>query len=67
METIKKSGYKYIGYIGHKQHILQPEDGQPAEVWISNKNHANYKLIYKNTHLEFMRMATNREILKAML
>lgn len=23
------------------------------EVWVANKNHASYGLIYKNTHLEF--------------
>ena len=28
------------------------------EVWFSNKNHASYGLIYKNTHLEYARTGT---------
>lgn len=66
-ETMKKAGYKYAGYIGHGEHVLLPDNGQPAEVWASNKNHASYGIIYKNTHLEFCRTATGREKLEAVL
>ncbi len=51
-ETIKKAGYRYIKRIGNQEHILENPDGV-YEVWFSNKNHASYGLIFKNTHLEF--------------
>lgn len=57
-ETLKKAGYIYIRYLGHGQHVLEYIRGSKPyqfEVWFSNKNHANYGLIYKNTHLEFAR------------
>ena len=66
-ESMKAAGYKYIGFIGHGQHVLQPVDGRPAEVWFSNKNHASYGIIYKNTHLEFAHTASDREKLEAVL
>jgi hypothetical protein len=52
-ETLKDAGYKYIGFLGNGQHVLEC-DGH-LEVWFVNKNHASYGLIYKNTHLEFVR------------
>jgi hypothetical protein len=52
-ETLKQAGYKYIKYAGCNQHILQNVDTKNSEIWASNKNHASYGLIYKNTHLEF--------------
>lgn len=55
-ETIKKAGYRYVKYLGDKQHLLISEDGG-KEIWFANKNHASYGLIYKNTHLEFARDA----------
>ena len=64
-ETMSKAGYKYVGSIGQHEHVIQPINDQPAEVWASNKNHANYGIIYKNTHLEFMRTASDVEKLKA--
>jgi len=66
-ETMQKAGYKYGGYMGHGEHVLVPVDGRPAEVWASNKNHASYGIIYKNTHLEFCRTASDREKLEAAL
>lgn len=53
-ETLAEAGYKYITYLGNGEHILQNEKGT-HEVWFSNKYHASYGLIYKNTHLEFAR------------
>lgn len=52
-ETFKKAGYTYIMYLGNKSHLLRNLDTGINEVWFSNKNHAGYGLIYKNTHLEF--------------
>lgn len=66
-ESLKSAGYKHIGFIGHGQHVLQPVDGGAAEVWFSNKNHASYGIIYKNTHLEFAHTASDREKLEAVL
>lgn len=51
-ETIKQAGYKYIGFLDG-EHVLQNLDTKELEVWVANKNHASYGLIYKNTHLEF--------------
>ncbi|MBP7786171.1 hypothetical protein KA062_02865 [Patescibacteria group bacterium] len=51
--SLKGEGYRYIKYLGEKEHLLQNNEG--LEVWFSNKNHASYGLIYKNTHLEFAR------------
>jgi hypothetical protein len=52
-QTLKEAGYTYVRYssILHA-HILKDEDGK-LELWVANKNHASYGLIYKNTHLEF--------------
>lgn len=57
-ETFKKAGYIYIKNLGNGQHLLENIRGEKPyqfEVWFSNKNHASYGLIYKNTHLEFAR------------
>lgn len=60
METFKQANYKYIKYLGNKEHLLldlnqKPDYKYRYEIWFSNLNHANYGLIYKNTHLEFAR------------
>lgn len=54
-ETLKKGNYKYLKYLGYKEHLLLDKNTNNKEVWASNKNHASYGLIYKNTHLEFCR------------
>jgi len=54
-ETLKQAGYKYIKYQGHKEHLLLNEFSSSLEVFFSNKNHASWGLIWKNTHLEFVR------------
>jgi hypothetical protein len=66
-ETLKAAGYKYIGNLGHREHVLQQISTGSCEVWFSNKNHASYGIIYKNTHLEFARSASDREKLEAVL
>lgn len=53
-ETIESAGYKYISYNKEsKEHILFNTHTGTQEVFYSNKNHAGWALIYKNTHLEF--------------
>lgn len=57
-ESIKKGGYTYIKYLQNKTHLLRNDAYKDQgveyyEIWASNKNHASYGLIYKNTHLEF--------------
>lgn len=51
---MKGEGYNHIKCLGNGEHLLKNIDGD-LEVWFSNKNHASYGLIYKNTHLEFAR------------
>lgn len=52
-ETMKQAGYQHIETRLDGQHILEEIKTGNREVWISNRNHANYGIIYKNTHLEF--------------
>lgn len=66
-ESLKKSGYKYIGHIGNREHVLQETSTGNCEIWFSNKNHASYGITFKNTHLEFARSASEREKLEAVL
>lgn len=64
-ETLKQANYKYIGYIGNGLHVLEDQLTNISEVWFSNKNHASYGLIYKNTHLEFAHTASEAEKFEA--
>lgn len=55
-QTLKQAGYVYIRNMGKGRHLLENIRALKPysfEVWFSNKNHASYGLIYKNTHLEF--------------
>lgn len=53
--TIDEAGYKYIRYSESLHaHILEDLETGKQELWVSNKNHASYGIIYKNTHLEFV-------------
>ena len=54
-ETLKQGKCRYIKYLGNREHLLKDEETGYYEVWVSNKNHASYGLIFKNTHLEFAR------------
>ena len=54
-ETLKQADYSYVSYEGNKQHVLRNTQTGELELWFSNKNHASYGLVYKNTHLEFAR------------
>lgn len=53
-ETLSQAKYAYIKSLGHKEHLLLNCVTIEFEVWASNKNHASYGIIYRNTHLEFM-------------
>lgn len=57
-QTIKEAGYTYVKYIPGVGHVLKDNDRLDTaslELWVANKNHASYGIIYKNTHLEFVR------------
>lgn len=49
-QTFKQAGYQYL-YPQNGGHVLLHNGNK--ELWFSNKNHASFGLIYKNTHLEF--------------
>lgn len=51
--TLKEANMTYEKYIGNKTHLLRNNETGLQEIWFSNKNHASFGLIYKNTHLEF--------------
>lgn len=51
-ETLKQAGYIHLSYENGEHHLLNTHTGI-IEVFVANKNHAGWGLIYKNTHLEF--------------
>ncbi len=53
-QTLRQANYKYQKYLGDKMHILKEVDSDNLELFFSNKNHASWGLIYKNTHLEYI-------------
>lgn len=52
-ETLEKANYRYLNYLGHKQHLLVNLETKKVELFFSNKHHSGWGLIYKNTQLEF--------------
>lgn len=54
-ETFKQAGYQYLVKSDDGSHCLWNDHTGKRETWANNKNHASYGLIYKNTHLEFVR------------
>jgi hypothetical protein len=60
-ENLKQAGYEYVEKYGVNQHILRDKETGNLEVWFNNKNHANYGIKFKNTHLEFARNYTKLE------
>ena len=50
--TLKQAGYTHYKTLSSGQHVLKCADGR-LELWVCNRNHASFGLIYKNTHLEF--------------
>jgi hypothetical protein len=61
-ETLSEAGYTRIGFdpLTGYHYLLNKESGK-VEVFFANKNHASWGLVYKNTHLEFARQASNDE------
>ena len=55
--TFKEANMKYIKYLGYREHLLRDNETKRLEIWFSNKDHASFGLIYKNTHLEYARGA----------
>ena len=53
-QTFAQAGYRYIRKWSKGIHVLMDSGGKP-ELWFANKNHANYGLKWRNTHLEFAR------------
>lgn len=51
-ETMKEAGYVELS-LNDGEHILQDVKTGNKERWYKNKNGAGYRIIYKNTHLEF--------------
>jgi hypothetical protein len=57
-ETLKQAGYEHVEFVPGVGHILRDvgrNDSAKLELWVARKNHASYGIIYKNTHLEFVR------------
>lgn len=60
-ETLKQAGYRYVCKLTENEHLLENEDGE-KEVWFNSKNHVSSGLIFKNTHLEFARTASQYDL-----
>ncbi len=55
-ETLTQAGYVYVCYDRETGlHVLRSTDTGKLELWGVNKHHASYGLIWRNTHLEFIR------------
>lgn len=60
-ESFKHAGYKYIKYLGKKEHLLLNKVNEKLEIFFSNKNHSSWGLVWKNTHLEFASTLGNKK------
>lgn len=55
-EVMRAAGYEYVRFDpANGGHVLRDVDTGNLELWVANKNHASYGIIFKNTHLEFVR------------
>lgn len=54
-ETMKQAGYIHHAYRPGEGHVLRDASTGNLELWVANKGHASYGIIYKNTDLEFVR------------
>ena len=52
-ETIQQANYYYCDMLCKGKHLLRNLDTGKIEIFVTNKNHAGWGLIFKNTHLEF--------------
>ncbi len=54
--TMHDAGMEYARFSKEMGgHVLRDVETGKFELWFANKNHANYGIIFKNTHLEFGR------------
>lgn len=56
--------YTYLQYLGNREHLLLNNDNNVREVFVANKNHAGWCLVYKNTHLEFCRDYSKKQAIE---
>lgn len=54
-QTFQQANYEYIAYLENKEHLVRDISTNKLELFFANKNHASLGLIFKNTHLEFVR------------
>lgn len=66
-KNMKSEGYKYVGFIGYKQHVLLDTNTNNYEVWVANGETCSYCLKYKNTALEFAHSASDRDKFEAVI
>lgn len=76
-ETLKQAGYRHRGFATDRDvaggydgkaamlHILEDVETGNLEAWAACKHYAGYAIIYKNTHLEFVRTANKEDLRKA--
>ena len=53
-ETLAEANYTYVRRLAPGLHLLKDLDNNQLEVFVCNKNHASWGLIWNNTHLEFV-------------
>jgi hypothetical protein len=58
-EELKEAHYKYEKYLGNSSHLIRNLNTDRVEIFVSNKRHASWGLIWRNTHLEFLRSVDN--------
>jgi hypothetical protein len=61
-QTLKEAGYKYLKFLGDRQHWLQDIVSGDSELFFSNFHNASWSIKWKNTHLEFARGISKKEI-----
>lgn len=62
-EKMSDANYIWVCYLPRdKYHILYNQTTHGYEIWFANKNHASWGLLYKNTHLEFIRDISDGEL-----
>lgn len=60
-ETMKQAGYEFIRKDEANGYLLKNINTNTLEWWFANKNHANYGIAFRGTHLEFARSADDNE------
>lgn len=63
-QTLKEADYSYVKSIGNGQHILKDNKTKNKELFFVNKNHANWGIKFKNTHLEYGRHLHTKDLVE---